>query len=159
MRAEQADRALVSAAAAEATKAAAATLPSKRWHQAASRLLNLCQVNNEAELPDVWGAMVTAGAKMDRVTIQDHLRLHATAGNARTEQVPVCTQGLAKELGGLVFAPVHRDNLRSGMSIFTVCHPNQESACRANEIAGYYDSQVNGTTGITIAEEISLKAA
>ena len=158
LRAEAANRA-ITAATAEATRAAANKLPTKRWHDATHRLLNLCQVDNEADLPRVWSAMVEAGPKMDRVTIQYHLRLHATAGNARSEQVPVCTQHLAKELGSLVFAPVHRDDLKSGMSIFTVCHPDQESARRANEVAGYYDSQVNGTTGITIAEDISLKAA
>ena len=158
LRAEAAHRALT-AATAEATKAAANKLPTKRWHDATHRLLNLCQVDSETDLPRVWSAMVEAGPKMDRVTIQYHLRLHATAGNARSEQVPVCTQHLAKELGGLVFAPVHRDDLKSGMSIFTVCHPDQESSRRANEVAGYYDSQVNGTTGITIAEDISLKAA
>ena len=158
LRADAANRALALATA-EATKAAASKLPSKRWHQATDRLLNLCQVDSEADLPTIWSDMVVAGAKMDRVTIQYHLRIHATPGNARAEQVPVCTQGLAKELGSLVFAPVHRDDLRSGMSIFTVCHPDQESARRANEVAGYYDSQLNGTTGITIADDISLKAA
>ncbi len=45
------------------------------------------------------------------------------------------------------------------MSIFTVCHPDQESSRYANEIAGYYDSQENGATGITVAEDISLLAA
>ena len=158
LRAEAANRAQASAAA-DAIKAAAAQLPSKRWHQATNCLLNLCQVDSEAALPPVWSDMAVGGAKMDRITIQYHLRIHATPGNARTEQVPVCTQSLAKELGSLVFAPVHRDDLKSGMSIFTVCHPDQESARRANEIAGFYDSQVNGTTGLTVAEDISLKAA
>ena len=158
LRAEAANRALV-AAAAEATKAAASKLPSKRWHQATTRLLNLCHVNSEEDLPDVWKDMVVAGAKMDRVTIQYHLRLHASPESARAEQVPICTQSLAKELGSLTFAPVHRDDLRSGMSIFTVCHPDQESSRRSNEVAGYYDSQVNGTTGITVADDISLKSA
>ena len=99
-----------------------ASQPSKRWLTAIITLLNLCQVDSEADLPPVWHQMASAGVLSDRNTIQYHLKMHPALPDwARNEQAPVCSTELSKELGALIFAPLDHDDLSSGFSIFSVC--------------------------------------
>jgi hypothetical protein len=62
-------------------------------------------VNDQLELPPVWLAMAAAGAKLDRVTIQDHLnRIQPFLGASGTCLLhPICTGDLSKHLGSLQF--------------------------------------------------------
>jgi hypothetical protein len=139
---------------------AADVLPSKRWGVAVDRLFRLCQVGNEGDLPEVWLQMARAGAKADRQTIQFCLDLEEPLIGASGQGglAPICNPELSKQLGRLCFQ-THKDDLAVGISIFSICHPTQESAAKASEAAGLYDQQIQGVAGITLAESISLKAA
>lgn len=143
----------------EDAKRAAADLPSTRWRGSLEQVLNVCQVDNEADLPRIWHDMAGAGVKKDRQTIQLHFRAQAATRGLGAERVPICSAELAKDMGNLLFGPLSNDDLLSGLSIFALCYPTQDSARRANELAGYYDSQMDGTTGLTLADTIALKAA
>lgn len=143
----------------EAAKKADAELPTLRWRAPTMQLMNLCQVNDETLLPDVWKDMARAGVKQDRQTIQYHLRGRTGEAGSRSTRVPVVSPELAREMGVLNFEPTSRDDLKSGLSIFSVCHPDQASARLVSEMAGHYDSQMNGVMGLTLTEQITLKAA
>jgi hypothetical protein len=144
----------------EAAKKADAELPSLRWGEhSTTQLMNLCQVADENQLPEVWKAMAKAGAKQDRFTIQSHLRSHAGHADSRSTQAPICSPDLAKDMGALTFEALSSDDLKGGLSIFAVCHPDQDSASRASELAGHFDLQMNGVSGMSLAESIALKAA
>lgn len=143
----------------EAAKKADAELPTLRWRAPTTQLMNLCQVNDESLLPDVWKDMARAGIKQDRQTIQYHLRGRTGEASSRSSRVPIVSPELAREMGALNFEPTSRDDLKSGLSIFSVCHPDQDSARIVSEMAGHYDSQMNGVTGLTLTEQITLKAA
>ena len=142
----------------EETKLAAAKLPSRRWNAAVQGLLNVCQVDSEDELPELWGQMAQAGPKADRVTIQHQLSTLAVAGGIRVSDTATCGQLLATEMGSLRFI-TSRDDLKRGLSVFITGHPDQESARAASESAGHYDQLMQGTTGITLADSISLASA
>ena len=104
--------------------------------------------------------MAKNGAKLDRITLQHHFDSRASQPDSLSRAAPICSPELAKDLGGLVFAPKHRDDLQSGLSIFAVSHPDQESARRASELAGHYDSQMTGATAcMSFADSIALKSA
>ena len=143
----------------EDAKKATEHLPSTRWRGPLDQVLNLCQVNDELELPPVWHDMARAGAKRDRATIQYHFKAQANLRGLDANRVPICSPELSKDLGALTFEPESTDDLKSGLSIFALCHPDQASTRRANELAGHYDSQMDGLTGLTMAESVALKAA
>jgi hypothetical protein len=104
--------------------------------------------------------MAKNGAKLDRITLQHHFNSRASQPDSLSHAAPICSPELAKDLGGLVFAPKHRDDLQSGLSIFAVSHPDQDSARRASELAGHYDSQMTGATAcMSFADSIALKSA
>lgn len=143
----------------ETAKKADAELPSLRWRAPTVQLLNLCQVGDENLLPDVWKDMARAGVKQDRQTIQYHLRSRTSEVGSRSTKVPIVSPELAREMGSLTFEPTSRDDLKSGLSIFAVCHPDQASAHLVSEMAGHYDNQMSGATGLTLTDQITLKAA
>jgi hypothetical protein len=142
----------------EETKLAAARLPSRRWNAAVRGLLNVCQVDSEDELPELWSQMAQAGPKADRVTIQHQLSTLAVAGGIRVSDTATCGQLLATEMGALRFTTA-RDDIKRGLSIFITGHPDQDSARAASESAGHYDNLMQGTTGITLADSITLTSA
>ena len=137
----------------------AALLPSKRWGAALTRLLRLCQVGAETDLPLVWREMAQNGIKSDVTTIRAHLDTpQPELGPSGTSPPPVCTPDMAKTLGRLEFQS-HKDAIETGLHIFGVCHPTQESAMQANEMAGLFAEHILGVTGLTIAESIAMKQA
>lgn len=143
-----------------ALKRAADQRPSSRWFANTARLLRLCQVQDEADLPPVWLAMASHGVKLDRHTIQYHLSLDmppldaiSTPGTAS-----ICSPELSKALGQLVFQTV-AEEIQSGLHIFAVCYPTQASRSKANQVAGLYDEKVQSITGMTMDETVTLKAA
>ncbi len=140
-------------------KRAAANLPSTRWHASLEQVLNICQVHDEADLPRIWHDMAGAGVRKDRQTIQVHFRAQAATRGLGAERIPICSPDLAKSMGSLMFGPLSNNDLLSGLSIFALCYPDQESARLANKIAGYYDGQMSGLAGLTLADSIALKAA
>ena len=143
-----------------AVKRAADSRPSARWFSNTIRLLRLCQVGDEAELPALWQAMATNGAKVDIRTIQHHLDLDIPL---LTELSPpntssICSPELAKAIGRLAFQSTAND-IESGVHIFAMCYPTQASQFKANEVAGLYDEKVQSITGLTVEETVALKAA
>ena len=143
-----------------ALKRAADQRPSSRWYASTTRLLRLCHVQDEAELPPIWQAMAAHGAKLDRNTIQYHLSLDmpdldsiSSSGTAS-----VCSPELSKSLGQLTFQ-TGSDDIQSGIHIFAVCYPTQASRSKANQVAGLYDEKVQSITGMTLDETVTLKAA
>ena len=144
----------------EAATKAASSLPSRRWNDMVATLSNVCQDLEEVDLPPVWGAMAKNGAKLDRQTLQHHFEDRASHPDSLSDTAPICSPELAKDLGGLVFAPKHRDELLSGLSVFAVSHPDQESARRASELAGHFDSQMKGVSaGMSFSDSTALKSA
>lgn len=138
---------------------AAAALPTKRWGAGLSRLLRLCHVDVETDLPRVWLDMAINGVKADITTIRAHLHTpQPDLGPSGTVTPPVCTIDMAKTLGRLEFQ-TQADAIDSGIHIFGVCHPTQASATKANAIAGIYAEQILGVTGLSVNESIELKKA
>ena len=143
-----------------ALKRAADQRPSLRWFASTTRLLRLCHVQDEAELPPIWPAMASAGVKLDRNTIQYHLSLDMPLLDSISGPgtASVCSPELSKALGQLIFQTVAED-IQSGLHIFSVCYPTQTSRAKANQIAGLYDEKVQSVTGMTMDETVTLKAA
>ena len=159
----RADNAQQAAAAAQrlAQQQAAADLPTKRWGNAVEKLLCLCHVDDENALPEVWLSMAKIGQKGDVTTIQTLLdRAMPELGTSGSEYADaVCSSELAKHLGGLAFQTSDDDKLDTGLSIFSICYPTQESLSKASEAAGLYSDSVQGAAGLTLADNITLKAA
>jgi hypothetical protein len=153
--ASQRDAALIARSLADK---AATRLPSTRWFEPTQGLLNLCQVDTDGDLPNLFKDMARAGKKEDRVTIQYHLKTTA-ASKGQGTVAPVCSSELAKDIGALNFAAPSRDDIMAGLSIFAVCHPDQASQQLASELAGHFDGQMSGVVAPSLAESIALKAA
>ena len=157
-RREAADRDTLRRLVDQQTKAAAA-LPSKRWGAGLSRLLRLCQIATEGDLPPVWTEMAQHGVKADITTIRAHLHTpQPDLGPGGVTSPPVCTTEMAKALGRLEFQ-THRDAIETGIHVFGICHPTQDSITKANELAGLFAEQILGVTGISITESVALKKA
>jgi hypothetical protein len=137
----------------------AAALPSKRWGLALPKLLRLCQVGAEQDLPEVWTDMVTHGVKNDVTTIKAHLDiLLPQFGECGKQLAPICSPEMAKSVGRLDFQS-HADDLESGIHIFGVCYPTQASIAQANALARLFAEQSQSTTSLTMAEAQQFKKA
>jgi hypothetical protein len=124
---------------------AADVLPSKRWGVAVDHLFCLCHVGDEGDLQEVWLSMARAGAQSDCQTIQFCLYLEEPLNRASGQGglAPICNPELSKQLGRLCFQ-THKDNLAVSISIFSICHPTQESVAKASEATGLYNEQIQG---------------
>ena len=140
---------------------AAKKIPSTRWGNAVEKLLCLCHVDDENALPEAWLSMAKTGRNFDVTTIQTLLdRPMPELGTSGSEYADaLCTPELAKSLGALSFQTSDDDKLDTGLSIFSICYPTQESLSRASEAAGLYGDIIQGAAGITLTDTITLKAA
>ena len=143
-----------------ALKRAADQRPSARWFASTTRLLRLCHVQDETDLPSIWQAMAAHGVKCDHTTIQFHLSLEMPELDVISSPgtASVCSPELSKSLGQLIFQ-TGSDDIQSGIHIFAVCYPTQASRSKANQVAGLYDEKVQSITGMTLDETVTLKAA
>lgn len=160
LRADAAQRAAVTDQRA-AQKAAAALLPSKRWTASVSRILSLCQVDDENELPDVWHEMAKASIKMDVTTIQTFLDrdMPELGTSGRTFARATCSSELAKKLGSLNFQSDDSSDLEAALSIFSVSYPTQASVAATSAAAGQYSQMVQGAAGISFQDSIKISEA
>lgn len=140
---------------------AASALPSKRWPRSVSKLLRLCMVDAETELPAVWLAMAKDGQKVDRQTIQfflDDTEDQRLGQSGQADVQPICTTSVAKDLGQLRFI-ASPDDIDVGISIFVISHPDAETNARVSESVGLYDQQMHNVTNVSLTESIDLRKA
>jgi hypothetical protein len=145
----------------EAARFAEVGLPSKRWRQAHTSLLKLCQVAHKQDLPPVWIAMSSHGMKVDRATIQQFLSANCELQLGQSGQensAPQCTAKLSKDLGQFRFFS-GADNIEVGISIFAVSFPNSKLASKISASAGMYDQHMQSATNLTLTEAMDLKKA
>lgn len=143
----------------EQREAAAIATPSKRWPRLWTRLLKLCGVPEEADLPPMWLELAKSNTKKDRAMIQHCLEdfdEDFIARNGGDDVEPICSGELAKHLGSLTFhSSIH--TIDTGITIFAVSHPDEECIASVAAAAAIYDQQMLGVGNINLEESVKLK--
>jgi hypothetical protein len=120
-----------------------------------NKLLILCRVADEANLPELWEVIAAANGKQDRSAIEWVLRQIANSLSL-PELAPVVTPGLAKKLTGLRFAGSNLDDLDEGISPFSIVIVDHTTAAGQNtynealSFADDYDDLTKGSSSATL---------
>jgi hypothetical protein len=143
-----------------AATVAAKASPARNFKAAVTRLLRICHVLDETQLPPIWSDLVAAGSKdfcrvFDAAAPEPPVDPHYSLA---TVVRPVITTDLAKNIGQLRFFE-SEDDLEGCLSIFATSFPNQASITAANYHNGLYDHHVAGSILMTLTEAMDLKKA
>jgi hypothetical protein len=143
-----------------AATVAAKASPARNFKAAVTRLLRICHVLDETQLPPIWSDLVAAGSKdfcrvLDAAAPEPPVDPHYSLA---TVVRPVITTDLAKNIGQLRFFE-SEDDLEGCLSIFATSFPNQASITAANYHNGLYDHHVAGSILMTLTEAMDLKKA
>lgn len=107
------------AAAARAVATAPKTVSEHFKPHHTHKLLVLCEVASESDLPDLWTELAGVGGKRDRETIEMVVRQVANAVGL-PELAPVITPSLAKKISTLRLAGTNLDDLNEGVQPFVI---------------------------------------
>jgi hypothetical protein len=127
--------------------------------QLTAKLMMLCDVEVETDLPEVWSDIATSGGKRDRDLIETAFRNTAT-DLGTPDLTPVVTPNLAKKITGLRFVGADLDNLNEGINPFSIVIVDHSTSAgeaaykSAMDAALDYDDLMAGT-GVSL---IDLKA-
>jgi hypothetical protein len=161
MRRDAVDRANATAEEKAAEKARKAS-PTARWGIAGvQRLCNLCQCNDETELPPVYLEMAESGAKHDHNTIQRYTSVEVEVVVTRQGSVrdynlhpfhaPFVSQALSRCVGSLHFGN-RRDDLTGALVIFMQSFPDQDEAAAAAAVNDMLAQHIATNVQITVPE-------
>lgn len=139
--------------------------PTAYWgEEAVIYLCNLCDVNSEDELPNVWAAIAAAG-KRDRIAIENSIL--ATARSMQlVESAPVVTPEFAKKVTNLQLAGNDVDNFDEGVQPFALLVPNhgliasytnKTEIALAQQMINEYDLMTDGSVNTSLADAKSIR--
>jgi hypothetical protein len=126
-----------------------------------NKLMVLCHVASEADLPDLWAAIAEANGKREREAIEVVVREMAN-GLGWDELSPVITPQLAKKLSTLRLAGSNLDDLEEGVSPFSIVIMDHTSAGEkayhdALTAANDYDDLMKGSSAVDLNDLKALK--
>jgi hypothetical protein len=130
--------------------------------QLATKLMILCGVEIETDLPEIWSDLAANGGKRDRDLIEISFR-NTAAELGMADLTPVVTPSLAKKITGLRFVGADLDNLNEGINPFSIVivdhsTTNGEAAYQAAmESALDYDDLMSGT-GVSLTDLKAVKS-
>lgn len=129
-----------------------------------NKLMILCMVADEGDLPDLYSELAAANGKRDREVIDLALREIANELDL-PELAPVVTPGLAKKITCLRFAGSNMDDLDEGISPFSMIimdhtTPSGSAAySAAMEAAHDYDDLLRGSSTADLADLKAVKGS
>jgi hypothetical protein len=126
-----------------------------------NKLMVLCHVASEADLPDFWASIAEANGKREREAIEVVVREMAN-GLGWDELSPVITPQLAKKLSTLRLAGSNLDDLDEGVNPFSIVIMDHTSAGEkayhdALTAANDYDDLMKGSSAVDLNDLKSLK--
>ena len=127
-----------------------------------TKLMHLCDVASESDLPEVWSEIAAANGKRDREAIELVVRNVANA-LFQPELAPVITPHLAKKLTSVRLGGTNLDDLTEGVQPFCVViqdHTTSSGSAAFNDAvqaASDYDDVTRGSGAADLADLKSLK--
>ena len=128
------------------------------------KLMLLCDVSDEINLPEVWRDIAAGNGKRERNTVEMAIRQSANEFGA-PELAPVITPTLVKKIVSVRFVGSDLDNLGEGLSPFcmiVVDHTtvgSEQAYADAVSSAQDYDDLVGGSTAADLSDLKSLKSS
>ena len=112
-------------------------LPSEQFGNGIMKVMRLCRVGREADLPEIWGVLAKASTKQHRTIIQQYVDdvSEDLAGGLSL----VVTPFLAKKIATLEFTMGNKEVLEAGMHPFVFSQHSAAERHQAMEVAGLYD--------------------
>jgi len=129
-----------------------------------NKLMILCMVTDENDLPDLYSELAAANGKRDREVIDMAFREIANELDL-PELAPVVTPGLAKKITCLRFAGSNMDDLDEGVSPFSMVimdHTTPSGSAAYNaamEAAHDYDDLLRGSSTADLADLKAVKGS
>ena len=127
-----------------------------------ARLMNICNVGSETNLPEFWRDLAAANGKRDRVLLAQAVQQTAALLH-QEDLVPVITSDLAKKLSTLQFVGNNINDLADGVNPFLMVvqdytSPSSEKAYfEALQSANDYDMITSGSSSADLAEIKALR--
>jgi hypothetical protein len=134
------------------------TLPSTKYRNTIGILLAYVQVQDEANLPELWHQWANAEKRQEQTILRELLDACARQPNAFSTMSPVVTPKLLQDLRSFTFLADSTDDLKTGLQPFAVTDGSAEHR-RANlELARQYGLLHEGEHSVTLSDLQALEA-
>ena len=154
-RAIERDLNAAAAAAARAT-AAAPKLPSEAFPILIVRILEFCEVESEANLPDIWHKLAASPARYRRTLLETAVAERSRESNAATRVIPVITKAVIEMMTMCNFGARDTSDLSEGLHPLQVIHCAVGIAKATEALAKRYDAAQAHQAAPTFAEADAL---
>ena len=129
-----------------------------------AKLMAMCNVTIETNLPKLWHELAAANGKREREVIEENIRQIASHEGI-PELAPVVTPTLAKKITALRFSGTNLDDLSEGINPFALVimdHTTASGSLAYNEAlmaAHDYDDLMRGSGSADLSDLKSIKAS
>jgi hypothetical protein len=133
-------------------------LPSDRFKVTLPVLLEYLEMQNEADLPQVWHAWANCTKKQEIQILRDALDAFTCTADAFSTSVPVVTARLVQDLLAFNFMGSSSEDIQGGLHPFIVTDGNAENRHLNLETARLYGLLTAGDATISLADLEALSA-
>jgi hypothetical protein len=120
-------------------EATAPKRPGNRWK--VSMLLRVCEVQTEADLPDIWSQLANSDKKSDRFVLNAAFQQQA---KREMVEAPLATSRLTTIIVGLNWGSIDVNDLSEGLQPFLTASVEPATAAKMNAIGLQHDAVLAG---------------
>jgi hypothetical protein len=142
----------------KSTQDAEPKLPSDRFKVTLPVLLEYLEIQNEADLPQVWHAWANCTKKQEIQILRDALDAFTRTADAFSTSVPVVTARLVQDLLAFNFVGTSSEDIQGGFHPFIITDGNAENRHSNLETARLYGLLTAGDATISLADLEALSA-
>ena len=115
-------------------------------------LMRYCNVNDEAQLPDLWQALASSTKKQDLSILQDKVTKYAVGPYRYGSATPIVSPQTLQHILALTFSSASTDDFKTGLQPFIVMDGTEEHRANNMEIAQVYGLLMEGSTSLSYSD-------
>jgi hypothetical protein len=128
------------------------TLPSSKFNLLFNVLKSLLNVQEEAELPELWFTLAAATKKQEFSVVREALDAFSKSEQAYINTAPIPSPKLVSDLTTITFVSDHPDDLKTGVQPFVVMDGSEDYRLASQELARNYTLLSEREFGLNFAD-------
>ena len=135
----------------------APTTPANKFGLLLESLLNLLNVQEEAQLPEFWFQFSAAKKKQEFSIMRECLESYARSAQAFISMAPIATPKLHSDIATVTFVADHYDDLKTGIQPFMVMDGSEEYRASALELSRSFGLLFEREMGVSFNDLAQFK--
>lgn len=135
----------------------APTTPANKFGMLLDSLLNLLNVQEEAQLPEFWFQFAAAKKKQEFGILREALESYSRSDQAFVSLAPIATPKLHSDLSTVTFVADHYDDLKTGIQPFMVMDGSEEYRASALELSRSFGMLFERDLGVLFTDLAHFK--